>query len=164
MDLLKLSTEWARAELFSAKIVWLFSLITLISAVGFSVWGKTAMAKAFVIPLAIAGVLFIVIGIGLYAANKPRIAQFEQEQRTDRAAFITKEIARTTKSNQDFVLVFKVLPGLAVLAAAALLIAHAPVWRAAALVTLLVVVFLMLVDSNTAARNEAYRQELLNSK
>lgn len=164
MDLLKLSTEWARAELFSAKIVWLFSLITLLSAVGFSVWGKTTMAKAFVIPLAIAGVLFIAIGIGLYAANKPRIAQFEQEYRADRQAFITKEIARTTKSNQDFVLVFKVLPALAILAAAILLVAQAPTWRAAALVTLLVVVFLMLVDSHTAARNEAYRKELVNRK
>jgi len=164
MDLLKLSTEWARAELFSAKIVWLFSLITLISVIGFSLWGKTVMAKAFVIPLSVAGILFIVIGIGLYVANKPRIAQFEQEYRLDRQAFVTKEIARTTKSNQDFVLVFKVLPALAVLAAVVLLLMQAPVWRAAALVSMLVFVFLMLVDSNTAARNEAYRQELVKYK
>ena len=74
MDLLKLSIEWAKAEVFSAKIVWLFSIITLVSAAGFRCWGRTPIAKAFVIPLIVSGAFLVAIGIGLYAANHPRIA------------------------------------------------------------------------------------------
>ena len=77
MDILKLSTDWAKAELFSARIVGLFSIIVLLSAAGFAYWGKTTMAKAFVIPVVVSGVLLITVGIGLYAANKPRIARPE---------------------------------------------------------------------------------------
>ena len=58
MDILKLSMEWAKAEVFSAKIVWIFSVIVLLSAVGFAMLGKTPMAKAFTIPLIVSGILF----------------------------------------------------------------------------------------------------------
>ena len=51
MDIIKLSTDWAKAEVFSAKIVWLFSAIEIIAAIGFWYWGKTVMAKAFIWPL-----------------------------------------------------------------------------------------------------------------
>ncbi|NBL64081.1 hypothetical protein GV828_02570 [Flavobacterium sp. NST-5] len=44
MAIFKLSQDWARAALFSEKMVWLFSIILLITAIGFSYWGKTAMA------------------------------------------------------------------------------------------------------------------------
>src|SRR5688572_17892189 len=99
MDLLKLSTDWAKAELFSAKIVWLFSIIELLSAVGFACWGKTATAKAFVIPLIISGIFLVVVGIGLHTANKPRIIQFEKEYKLNANAFVNTEIERTTKSD-----------------------------------------------------------------
>ena len=33
MDIIKISTDWARAEVFSAKIVWLFSAVELLAAV-----------------------------------------------------------------------------------------------------------------------------------
>ena len=39
MDIIKLSTDWAKAEVFSAKIVWLFSVIELLAAIGFWYWG-----------------------------------------------------------------------------------------------------------------------------
>lgn len=161
MEIIKMSTDWARAEIFSAKVVWIFSIITIVSAVGFYYLGKTAMAKAFVIPLAIIGFLIAIIGTGLYAANKPRVTQFEESYKTDSVAFIQKEIERTSKSNGDFVLVFKVLPILMIVGAAMLLLGKSPYWQTSGLSLVLLAVFLMAVDSNTAARNEAYRQELL---
>lgn len=161
MEIIKMSTDWARAEIFSAKVVWIFSIITIVSAVGFYYLGKTAMAKAFVIPLAIIGFLIAIIGTGLYAANKPRVTQFEESYKTDSVAFIQKEIERTSKSNGDFILVFKVLPILMIVGAAMLLLGKSPYWQTSGLSLVLLAVFLMAVDSNTAARNEAYRQELL---
>ena len=57
MDILKLSTDWAKAEVFSAKISLLLSILFFLAAVGFWQLGKTAMAKAFVWPMLVA--LFI---------------------------------------------------------------------------------------------------------
>src|SRR6266403_87729 len=101
MDINKISIDWARAELFSAKIVCLFSVIVILSAVAFSHWGKTQTAKAFVIPLIVAGIFLISVGIGLYSANKPRLEQFEKEFNANPKEFILKEIQRTTKSERE---------------------------------------------------------------
>lgn len=164
MDILKLSIEWAKAELFSAKIVWLFSLIILFSAGGFALWGKTAIAKAFVIPFIVSGILLIIIGAGLYTANQPRLAQFKTAYKNDVDGFVKKEIERTAKSESDFKIVFKVLPAIAILAAVFLILFSTPHWRAISITVILLVTFLMIVDSNTAARNAAYREQLLKGK
>ena len=164
MDLLKLSIEWAKAEIFSAKIVWIFSIITLLSATGFGFWGKTPMAKAFVIPLIVAGIFLVSIGIGLYAANHPRIAQFEKDYKLDAKAFITKEIARTTDSKGQLKLVFRILPAIAILASVLLMIFPSPHWRAITVTMILLTAFLMAVDSNTEARNDAYHEQLIKHR
>lgn len=161
MDILKLSIEWAKAEVFSAKIIWLLSIITLLSAGGFAMWGKTAMAKAFVIPLIVSGLFLIAVGIGLYTSNKPRVTQFEQDYKSDAKAFLQKEIQRTAKSEGDFKVVFKALPGIAIVAAIFLMIFSTPNWRAISITVLLLATFLMLIDSNTSARNASYREQLL---
>ncbi len=161
MDILKLSTDWAKAELFSAKIVGLFSVVVLLSAAGFALWGKTAMAKAFVIPLVVSGLFLVAVGIGLYAANKPRIEWFVQEYQTDAAGFVSKEIARTTQSQKELKLVFKILPAIVVAAALLLLFFHSVSWRAITITVIATAAFLMAVDSNTEARNNTYREQLL---
>ena len=161
MDILKISTEWARAELFSAKIVGLFSLLILLSAIGFALWGKTVMAKAFVMPMIVAGLFLVAVGIGLYTANKPRIEQFKSEYNKDANSFIQKEIVRTTKSKGDFKTVFKVLPAIIIVAVILLLFFPSANWRAITVTIITTAAFLMIVDSNTEARNNAYREELL---
>ncbi|WP_118974917.1 hypothetical protein [Taibaiella koreensis] len=161
MDLLKLSTDWAKAELFSAKIVWLFSVIILLNAAGFSYCGKTVSAKAFVIPLFVSAAFLIAVGIGLYAANKPRIIQFEKQYRADTDSFVKNEIARTTKSKRELEQVFKILPAIVILAAILLLLFPSASWRAITVTTMLTAAFLMAVDTHTEARNRAYREQLL---
>ena len=162
MDLLKLSIEWAKAEVFSAKIVWLFSIITLVSAAGFSFWGRTPTAKAFVIPLLVSGAFLLAIGIGLYTANHPRIAKFENEYNADAKAFVQKEIARTADSQGQLKLVFIILPVITIISAILLMIFPSPYWRAITVTIILTAAFLMTVDSNTDARNDAYHEQLVN--
>ena len=69
MDIIKLSTDWAKTEVFSAKMVGLLSLVVIVTAVGFYYWGKTAYAKAFVIPMMVAGLFLVATSAGLYWAN-----------------------------------------------------------------------------------------------
>jgi ABC-2 type transport system permease protein len=164
MDIIKTSTDWARAELYSAKIVWLFSLITILTAVAFSYWGKTQTAKAFVIPLVVAGIFLISVGIGLYMANKPRIEQFEKEFNSNPKEFVLKEIQRTAKSQKELALVFKILPAIIIVAAFILIFFPAPYCRTICITIILAMAFLMMVDSNTDARNSDYHLQLLNTK
>ena len=164
MDIIKLSTDWAKAEVFSAKIVWLFSAIEIMAALGFWYWGRTAMAKAFVWPLLLAGLLLVAVGAGLYFANKPRIERFEKEYHQNPDVFIKAELQRTAESQRQLALVFRILPAIIIIAA--LIIFFLPMfpWRAIAVTIIMIATFLMIVDSNTEARNTAYHDQLSTLK
>ena len=120
------------------------------------------MAKAFVWPLFIAGLLLAAVSAGLYIANKPRIAQFEAAYKNDANAFIQNEIIRTAKSKHELALVFKVLPAIIIAAATLVVFSQAHLWRAIGVATILLMTLLMLIDSNTDARNTAYHQNLIH--
>ena len=164
MDIIKLSTDWAKAEVFSAKIVWLFSVIELLAAIGFWYWGRTSAAKAFIWPLLVMGLFLVSVGVGLYAANHPRIVQFENDCHREPKAFLEAEIQRTANSQRGLAMVFRILPAIVIVAAVVILLAPAALWRAIAVTMILTAAFLMLVDSNTEARNDAYHSQLLAFK
>jgi ABC-2 type transport system permease protein len=162
MDIVKLSTDWARAEIFSAKIVCLFSAIQIIAAIGFWYFGRTAMARAFVWPMLLCGLLLVAVAAGLYFANNPRVEQFEKEGLRDPVAFAKTEIQRTATSQRQLQLVFKILPAIIILAAIMIMLIPTALWRAVAISLISTTAFLMVVDSNTEARNDAYHIQLLS--
>ena len=165
MDIVKLSTDWAKAEVFSGKIVWLFSVIYIVTAIGFLYLGRTSMAKAFVWPFLIAGFFLIAVGAGLFFANQPRIARFEKDYHQNPEAFVQKEIQRTAESQKQLVLVFRLLPALIIIAAIIILgLPESQNWRAIGITVIATVVFLMIVDSNTDSRNTIYHSQLSASK
>jgi hypothetical protein len=164
MEIIKVSTDWAKAEVFSAKMVGILSLLVFLVALGFWQLGKTPMAKCFVWPLFVAGLLLVAVSAGLYFANAPRLAQFEAAYKNDATSFIQKEIIRTAKSKQDLALVFKVLPAIIIAAALLIMFSQTPFWRAIGVTTILLVTLLMLIDSNTDARNTAYHQQLQTAR
>ena len=163
MDILKLSIDWAKAEVFSAKIVLLLSLLFFLAALGFWQLGKTIMAKAFVWPM-LRRVYGYAVSAGLYFANKPRVTQFETAYNTDAKAFVQTETERTAKSQNDLALVFKVLPLIIIAAALLIMFVNTPLWRAIGITTIALMTILMFIDSNTGARNTAYHQQLLAEK
>ena|SRR5476651_730988 len=164
-DIVKLSTDWAKAEVFSGKMVWLFSVLFLLAAIGFWYLGKTTMAKAFVWPLLIAGLFLIAVGAGLYFTNSARVTGFEKAYRQNPEAFVRQEIGRTAESQKQLILVFRILPAIIVFAALLILaLPHAQNWKAAGITLIVTASFLMVVDSNTDARNTAYHSILSASK
>ncbi len=164
MDILKAGIDWAKAEVFSSKISLLLALLFFLAALGFWQLGKTAMAKAFVWPMLVAGVFMVAVSAGLYLANKPRIGQFEKAYHSDAKAFVQKETTRTAKSQHDLGIVFKVLPLIIVAAALLIVFVNTPMWRAIGITTIALMTILMFVDSNTNARNTAYHERLVTEK
>lgn len=136
MDIIKLSTDWARAEVFSAKIVWLFSLVEILAAIGFWYWGRTAVARIFPWPLLVMGLFLVAVAAGLYGAIYPRIARFENEAKLNPKAFLSTEIQRTAKSQHDLAMVFKIVPGIIIFAVMVILLAPGAVWRAISVIIL----------------------------
>lgn len=161
MDLLKLSTEWASAEVFSAKMLALVSLLFLIVALGFWQLSKTPMANAFVWPLVVAGLLLAVVSSGLYFTNKPRIKQFEIAYKEHPQQFIQSETVRTAKSQKELSLVLKVLPAIIIAGALVVTFSQAPLAKAIGYTIIAVMTVLLFVDSNTDARNSKYHQQLI---
>jgi len=165
MDILNASTEWANAEVFSSKIVLLLSLLFFLAALGFWQLGKTEMAKAFIWPLLVAGVLMIAVSAGLYFSNKPRTASFETAYKNNPSEFIHSEIARTAQSQNDLaMIVFTVLPIVIMAASLLIIFVSAPLWRAIGITVIALTTCLIFIDSNTSARNANYHQQLLEFK
>ncbi|MEM8488641.1 MAG: hypothetical protein AAF564_24040 [Bacteroidota bacterium] len=163
MDILKIATDWAKAEVFSSAFFILFGILFLLGSLGFWQWGKTEVAKVFTVPTLVAGALLLVIGIGLIYSNKSRLANFPGAYAHDATAFVQSEIVRAEKTMQEYQnIVFKVIPFIIVAAALLIVFVDKPIWRAIGIVTIAMMVAILLVDTNAHARIEAYHQQLMS--
>ena len=111
MEILKIATEWARAEVFSSRFFILAAIMFLFAAVGFWQIGKTEVARAYIYPTLIAGLLLMAVGVGIFFTNKSRVTSFVAAYNSDPMAFVESEIVRTEKSMGEFrTIVFKAIP------------------------------------------------------
>lgn len=162
MEILKAATEWAKAEVFSAQFFIFFGLLFVVASIGFWQIGKSEVAKAFVIPTIVAGVLLLMVGSGIFYANKVRVTSFAEAHQKDASAFVESEIVRTKKSMGEYqTIVFKIIPLIIVLAALLVLFVDKPMWRAIGITTIAMMVVILMVDINANARIEAYNEKLL---
>ena len=160
MGLLKLANEWAKAEVFSTRFFIFFAILFLLAGIGFWQLGKTDLAKAYIFPTLVAGLLLMTIGLGLFFTNKSRITQFEKAFNSDTPAFFQSEIERTESTLKEYTVVFKVIPILIILAALVILFINTPTWRAISITTIAMLIVILLVDGTAHARIEAYHKEL----
>ena len=161
MDIIKFATEWAKAEVFSARFFIFFALLLLAGSAGFWQLGKTEIARSFIIPSLVTGILLLAVGVGIFYANKSRITSFQEAYEKDAAAFVQSEIQRTDKSLGEYrTIVFKVIPMISVVAALLIVFFQNPSVRAASILTIGMMVVILLVDSNANARLQEYRAAL----
>lgn len=160
MEILKLATEWAKAEVFSTRFFIFFAIIFLIASIGFWQLGKTEIARAYIIPTLVAGLLLMTIGLGLFFTNKSRITQFENAFNTDAPAFVQSEIERSESTLKQYTVVFKVVPILIIVTALLIIFINTPTWRAISITTIAMLIVILLVDGTAHARIEAYHKEL----
>lgn len=161
MDILKIATDWAKSEVFSTRFFIVFALLFLIACAGFWQLGKTEIAKAYILPTLVAGVLLLTIGIGLFYTNKMRVKQFEIDYHKDKTAFVQSEIERVESTLQEYkTVVFKAIPILIILAALAILFLHSPTWRAISITTIAMLVVILLIDGTAHGRIDNYYKAL----
>ena len=66
IEIIKKSIDWTKVEIFSSSFFILFGIVFVAVSVGFWQLGKNDLAKAYIIPTAVAGVLLLIIGIEVY--------------------------------------------------------------------------------------------------
>jgi hypothetical protein len=161
MDILKESTDWAKAELFSNPFFILFGLAFLAASFGFWQLGKTEMAKAYIIPTLVAGVVLLIIGIGLFFTNKSRITQFERDYKRDSSAFVASELERAESTLKEYKnVVFTTIPLIIAVCALVIFFVNVPIWRASMITTIAMLVVILLIDGTAHARIDAYQNQL----
>ncbi len=161
MELLKLATEWARAEVFSTRFFIFFAILFLIASIGFWQLGKTDIAKAYIIPTLVSGLLLLTIGIGLFSTNRSRIASFEIAYHKDSSVFVESERIRAEKTVQEYEkIVFKVIPIIITVAALLIIFINTPTWRAISITTIAMMIVILVIDSTAHARIKDYQLQL----
>lgn len=160
MELLKLAIGWAKSEVFSTRFFILFAIIFLIASVAFWQLGKTDLAKAYIIPTLVAGILLLIIGSGLNYTNIQRVKQFEKDFNTNASAFYQSEIERSEGTLKEYTIVFKVIPILIIIAALLILFVNTPTWRAISITVIAMLTVILLVDGTAHSRIESYHKEL----
>ncbi|MEN8858168.1 MAG: hypothetical protein ABF260_08915 [Flavobacteriaceae bacterium] len=160
MELLKLATEWAKSEVFSTRFFIIFAIVFLIASIGFWQLGKTDVAKAYIIPTLVAGILLLIIGIGLNYTNIQRVKQFETDFNTDSSAFHQSEIERSESTLKEYSVVFKVIPISIMVAALLILFVNTPTWRAISVTTITMLIVILIIDGTAHSRIENYHTEL----
>lgn len=162
MDILKEAIDWAKAELFSTPFFVLFGIVFIVASIGFWQLGKTEIARAYIIPTLVAGVLLMIIGLGLFFTNKSRITQFEKDYNTDKVAFVEAERERAEATLKEYqTVVFKAIPIIIAVCAILIIFLNAPIWRASLITTIAMMVVILLIDGTAYARIDAYNQKLL---
>lgn len=162
MEILKAATEWAKAEVFSSMFFILFGVLFVLATIGFWQLGKTDIARAFVFPTLIAGMLLLAVGLGLFFTNKSRLANFPTAYNSDPSAFVQSEITRTEKTMAEYQnIVFKIIPIIIVVAALLIVFIDRPIWKAISITTIAMMAVILLIDTTANGRIEAYNEQLM---
>lgn len=162
MYILKTATEWAKAELFSTPFFILFGIGFVAASIGFWQLGKTDIARAYMIPTLVAGILLITIGLGLFFTNKTRITQFETAYNNDASAFVASELVSANNTLKEYqTIVYKAIPLIIAACALIIIFIDKPIWRASMITTIAIMVIILLIDGTAYARINNYIQQLL---
>lgn len=165
MDILKTASDWAKAELVSTPFFILFGVVFIAASLGFWQLGKTDLAKAYIIPTLVAGVLLTIIGLGLFFTNKSRITQFEKAYNEDAVAFVDSELKRADATLKEYKnIVFTAIPLIIIACALVLFFVNTPIWRASMITTMAMLAVILLIDGLAHARVDTYNQQLLKAQ
>ena len=160
MNPLKTATDWARTEMLSNSAFILIGIAFLANC--FSLWHmcRTEMARSFVWPMGVAGVLLLILGGGSLFGTWSSLSGFA-EAATHVQSFVTSEHARIDQTRAGYATaVFKVMPLMVAAAALGIVFFDGPLWRASFITAVAFLSVVMVVDSMADARLGHYRAQL----
>lgn len=165
MEILKVAVDWAKAELVSTSFFIVIGLVFVMASFGFWQFGKTDLAKAYIIPTLVAGAFLMTVGFGLFFTNKARIVQFETAYSADASAFVTSELERVEATLKEYeTIVFTAIPLIIVACGLMIFFINTPIWRASMISTIAMLAVILLIDGLAHARIDEYNKQLLQAR
>ncbi|WP_430934167.1 hypothetical protein [Saccharicrinis sp. 156] len=165
MDILKTAQDWAKAEMFSTTFFIIAGVLFVGASIGFWQLGKTDLARAYIIPVAVAGALLLTIGFGLFFTNKSRVTQFEKAYNQDASAFVQSELTRAESTLKEYKnIVFTAIPLIIAACALVIMFVNAPGWRASMITTMAMLIVILLIDGTAHARIDYYNKQLMSAE
>lgn len=116
MSIVEHSVAWAEGEMFESASIAAAGALTISAGIAFRVIGTTAGAKAMLIPLLVAGGIFLASGTSGYFSNRARIAEFQEAHSEDPEAFVVEERARVEGFSSLFLFTMILAPSLFLIA------------------------------------------------
>ena len=143
----------------------LFGVGFVVASVCFWQLGRTELARAYIIPTLVAGMLLIIIGTGLFYTNKKRLAEFPVAYEANAVAFVQAERVRAEATLKEYQnVVFTAIPIILVGCAIGILFLSTPGWRASLITAMAMLIVILLIDGTAYARVDAYNQQLLSAE
>ena len=165
MDILKAATDWAKAELVSTSFFIIIGIVFVMASFGFWQFGKTELARAYIIPILVAGAFLMTVGFGLFFTNKARITQFETAYNADASAFVASELKRAESTLKEYKnIVFTAIPLIIVACALVMFFVNTPIWCARMISTIATLAAILLFDGMAHARIDDYNKQLLQAE
>ena len=161
ITIIKTALDWAKAEMISSALFAVCGMLFLTASFCFWQFGKADMARAYIIPLLVTGLLLIILGIGLIVPNYLRLSSFPDAFQADAAIFIADELARVDKTMKGYNnALFVIFPAIIMACAVILMMMRTPIWQASAISVIAMIAILLVIDSNANARLGTYKVEL----
>jgi len=161
IEILKTATDWAKAEVFSTTFFILFAVMFIFASIGFWKLGITDLARSYIVPTLVAGILLLIIGLGLVFTNISRTVNFPAAYDNNSSAFVESEMVRLEKAANEYrTIVFKAIPIIIAVCALCILFIDKPIWRASMITTIVMMAVILLVDGTANARLESYKTQL----
>ena len=165
MDILKAATDWAKAELVSTSFFIIIGIVFVMASFGFWQFGKTELARAYIIPILVAGAFLMTVGFGLFFTNKARITQFETAYNADASAFVASELKRAESTLKEYKnIVFTAITLIILACALVMFFVNTPIWRASMISTIAMLAVILLIDGMAHARIDDYNKQLLQAE
>ena len=161
MDILKTAHEWAKVELVTTKIFMLSGIVFIAIGTGFWLLGKSDVARSFIWPQIVVGVLLLTVGVGLHIAYLNRMNGYLDAFNKDVLSFVQSEIDYANKTIASYEgTVFKVIPLIVAVASILIVFIHQPIWRAICISTIAMMTVIMTIDGTANARMKEYKQQM----
>ncbi len=161
MDILTLAQQWAKQEAFSSKFFILAAVLFFAISIGFWKFGQSEIARSYIYPTCICGLLLLIIGGGLVYNDTRRYNTFPSEYRENPEAFLQAELARSEKTSvSSYNTIYRTIPVLIIVAALLIIIFDKPIVRASCITTIAFLSVLLFVDSTAQSRIKTYHDKL----
>ena len=161
MDILKTAHEWAKVELVTTKIFMLSGIVFIAIGTGFWLLGKSDVARSFIWPQIVVGVLLLSVGVGLHVAYLNRMNGYLDAFNKDVLSFVQSEIDYANKTIASYEgTVFKVIPLIVAVASILIVFIHQPIWRAICISTIAMMTVIMTIDGTANVWMKEYKQQM----